>query len=131
MAQVSKMGRLVEDLRRQESGYLGILLKLLVCILLHTCMYIIIYTCMYTCTCRCTCIATLYILVIRTDGQFIYMYIVTFLRTVVYNYSGAMLNINYVYLYMIVHYNISVCVYIHVHVGSARTCQPVTCWGQR
>ena len=48
MAQVSKMGRLVEDLRRQESGYLGILLKLLVCILLH--MYIVIYIYMYTCT---------------------------------------------------------------------------------
>jgi len=28
--QVSKMGKLVEDLRRQESGYLGILLKMLV-----------------------------------------------------------------------------------------------------
>ena len=28
--QVNKMGRLVEDLRRQESGYLSILVKLLV-----------------------------------------------------------------------------------------------------
>ena len=35
-AHAEKMAKLVEDLRRQESGYLGILLKLLVSVIKYT-----------------------------------------------------------------------------------------------